>query len=160
MDRIKINSMKLDIKEIDKINFNGLTNIAKVFEEENATQYWVIKGENVLFGFGWYTELDPKIIISETYNAIVIASFTKVFAISSTNGTIEFALGFNESVMSIEEVKFGFLIITETSITMINGNNYSLGRVVSVPDIILDYNIVDDIIFVETVSGGKIKFEI
>lgn len=155
---ININNIQID--QISENDFSQLNKAQKLFDEPGANRCFLIKGENIELGYKWFEGIDPKTLLVKEYEIFLIASFNKVYGVSVTSGNINFALGVSDRIVGLEIVSLGFLIISETSVIRINATDCSISNSISVPNIILDYEIDDETIFIQSVVSENESYKL
>jgi hypothetical protein len=150
--------------KISKSEFEGLNHAQKLFTDEHANNFKLVKlQDNYSFAFSYNENesIDPIIMNLIEFNKILIGFSSFIIMISKEKGNVCFRIGLHETIMGIEKFSSGFLAITETTITQINACHNSCTSFHLVPDIILDYkiNLEKKQVLIKSVSGGDILID-
>lgn len=117
----------------DEIDLKGLPTL---IDEVNANKFLKLEVNNFKFGLRWYDYglSEPEILFIEEFDLLVIGVGSTVVAISVNTGVVKFGVGLSNPFNFLVAINRGFIIVSETTILVINAYNCSLSRFTSAPD--------------------------
>jgi hypothetical protein len=126
-----------------------------LIEHEKTNRYWILKVNNKIYGFTTDSTImiDPIIECFKSDNIIFIGIHDFVVAISTVDGNIKFLSGLQDPFTEVKRIDLGYLIVCETGMLKINEDNFSIGGLISLPDVIEDYKIYNGKITIVGVTG-------
>jgi hypothetical protein len=132
--------------------------VMMIVDEPNATESFVLELKQFRFGLKWYDHglRTPGILEIQRFNLWVVGVGSTVVAISKETGIVKFCMGLIDPFSFLLEYDFGFMIVSETTITSVSGENYAVSRLLSVPEIIVDVKLEGGKIFVECLGKDYI----
>jgi hypothetical protein len=149
---------------IDKGAFEALEPVYKVITSPNARRYALVKINNKGYGVSWASDgIEPKIIYIKNYNILLIGIDTSVIAISLETLEVKFCIGLTEWFCFFVEIELGFVVVSETTIIIVNGENCSISQFKGMPDLITDCRVEGNKLIInclETSSESEIYLDI
>jgi len=139
---------------VDLTDIKSKNNVYKVFTIGNLNYGIAYDLDRVVYD----EDLHSKFLKRSSCLVFVIHEYA--YAISTITGKILFTLGLHDSILAIEVVKYGFVIITESSITRVNDlNKFNISQFSILAEIILDYSLVNDFLILNCLDGENIKMK-
>lgn len=149
--------MQIEFRKVLPNEYELLNYAQKIVVEEHANQFAILRVNNKDYGLTWYGDMiTPVIEYNEHFDLFLIGVNKHVSAISGEDGRVVFCIGLSDSFSFFLKYEGSFVIVTETTITMINGRGLSVSKLIVVPDIIVDCSIVNDVVSVQTLDNNYI----
>ena len=125
-------------KEIE--SYSELTKLVDciAIDESNPKSFGSIEIGGKKFGLAWDGSSKPEMDNSLDLELVLIGVGSSVVIISTEKGTIKFSMGLNNPFAFFLVDTKRVVIVSETTITIVNQNTFSLERFTGVPDIIVD----------------------
>lgn len=138
----------IKLKGITKYDFDSLENAQKlIWNEDPNAEYAMLIGGSIKFGMAWfhdYNNFDFKVEIPE-FDLLVIGTWNQVFGISINKGNIIYLRNLLTTLVGLVKISQGFLIITETDVTLIHGKTLVKRKTYTTEGgMILSYSLLND----------------
>jgi len=113
-----------------------LKELPTLIGEINSNKFLKLEVNQFKFGLKWYDYglSEPATLFIERFDLLIIGIGSTVVAISANTGVVKFCLGLSNPFNFLLEINLGFIIVSETTILVINGYNCSLSRFTGAPD--------------------------
>jgi len=121
--------------------FHACNNI--ILLEPNANNFLIAYVDNKSYGIAWNGSIDAKFELLQNNEILAIGAGESVVCVSLEMGIVKLALGLGYPFGFFEEVEIGFIIVSELTIVEININDWSIGRFIVAPDIIMDAKVLN-----------------
>lgn len=145
---------KNQLEIVSEQDFQKIPIERRVIDICYARCFGVLSVANNQYGISWSSDLmSPKFLHLEKYHILFIGIDLYVVGINLIDGNISFKVGLTDTFSFFKENDIGFMIVTETTVTNVNGENCSISRFVNVPDIINDVGIVDGKLIIDCLDN-------
>lgn len=112
----------------------------------------ILRIGNQNIGFKW-RGTNPELFEIPGFELLAIHADFSIIILSTITGDLKLKIGIEFEFVEFKLENYSLLIVTELMITIINLNSLSISKIVSIPDIIIDIDIVADTIFIKTLDG-------
>lgn len=145
---------KYTFQETTVDNYYSLSQYQRILEFDNLDKFWLLEIAGKSYGFAINSKImiEPLIYFFSNEEVVFIGIHNKV-VIFSANGDMELLTSLWDSFSCVEKVNLGYLIITETTLLKINQESFSVDRLITLPDVIKEYQIEGNVIKVEGITG-------
>jgi hypothetical protein len=160
-----------EILTVSKEEFINRVSIEKiVFESFNENisknNFNILSIASIDYGFivnsdaVWFSsEIHLKLI--ERSNIILLGIHDKIICFSSENGRIVFMNGLHDPISKIHLIKYGIVIITETTVLRINDqNNFTVSDFIVFDDIIVNQKFDNEHLIINSLNGSQYKVKL
>jgi hypothetical protein len=119
--------------------FDALEPVYKIINNSNAKRYALLELDNKGYGVSWASDgIEPKFLYIRKYNFVLIGIDTSVVALSLETLEVIFCIGLTEWFCFFVEIELGFVVVSETTVIVVNGENCSISQFKGMPDLITD----------------------
>lgn len=130
----------MEVIKVDMKFFESHREINRIVNEAEANKHAVFQLKDKSYGISWNGLDEKPTVLKFRENVLIVAVSDTVVALDNT-GSIKFKIGLNNPFNFLIENGPEFIIVTETTITIVNSNNFSISRFTGTPDIIEDVKI-------------------
>lgn len=142
------------LNKISQEAFENLVEIPIIIDAPNSTRFSVLSFNDYKYALSWASELvEAEVLLLEKYNLLLVGIDLAVVGLNINTGSIAFKIGLNNFFSFFKETITGFIIVSETDIIGINGENCSISRFSGVPGIIENVQVKGNKLVVECLEG-------
>ncbi|NCD70650.1 hypothetical protein [Mucilaginibacter agri] len=142
-------------KEVSKHEYDGTPGCYTVLEHRRANQYWLLLIQDKAYGFSVDASImiPPIVVDFVDDNILCIGVDDFIVLFSTLNGRIGFLSGLTEPITEVVKIDLNYLVVTDTTVVTINRYFLAVGKVITFPDIINDYQISNGKLTVQGICG-------
>jgi len=131
------------IKKIPPFDIVEAGNMSVLIWENDSNNFGSFRIRNKEYLLGWNGKGIPTELKLKDYNLHLIGVNQRAIVIDDY-GVVKFSIGLFSEFQFFLEAEFGFGIICEIGIILVDAKSFSIRRNISISDIIVDCKILDD----------------
>jgi hypothetical protein len=128
--------MNFELKITDWNTLKADSETQQIVAEKASISHAILRVNNKKFGLSWSNLSSPTVLQLDGFHLLVIGVNQTVIAINTSDASPKFLIGLSDPFNFFLEVDHGFIIFSETTILVINGETCSISRFTGTPDII------------------------
>lgn len=121
-------------------------------DSKKTDSFGILKIGNQNIGFKWLGN-NPELFEIREFELLAIQADFSIIILSTITGNLKFKIGLEFDFVTFKLENYSLLIVTELRIIIVNLNSLSISKIISIPDIIINIDIVADRIFINTLDG-------
>lgn len=125
--------MVLEKRICSELELKGLKIL---IEEGHANKFLTLEVNQFKYGLKWYDygQSEPETLYLEKFDLLLIGAGSTVVGISTNAEVVKFCVGLSNPFSFFLNTDLDFIIVTETTILVVNSHNCSISRLTGTPD--------------------------